>query len=307
MIDRDCPRTPVRPPSARARTRATALAALALLAACAPVRAEWLYDVRAGVALDDNLSRAQKAADVRADTAATAAASAGWFQALSGADGVTVSVDAATEAYTRFHGLNMLSLGVGAAYRHKFGLGYTAPWLAIAIDAAHDDFRGTVRDSDRLDASLEFGRRLTERVDVSLGVALDRRIARNDLPVVPGISGKPFDLRGHSAFARAAFDVDERLEIGGRLAVRRGDVESTTRRNFAIFEASDAIAADPAFGPDFFAYRLRGTTISGAASLSWALSDHSSLNLGYRIARTRAYDSLDYTNRVGTIVLAFSY
>ena len=52
----------------------------------------------------------------------------------------------------------------------------------------------------------------------------------------------------------------ERLQIGGRVSVRRGDVESTTRQNLDIFLASDAIAADPTFGSDFYAYRLRGTT-----------------------------------------------
>ena len=310
MLDRNCRRAAVpavgRLRCARACSCAAALA-VALLAACAPARAEWLYDLRVGASFDDNLSRAQRASDVRSDAAATAAASAGWFQALSGADGVTLSLEAAAESYARFHALNLVSLGGRADYRHKFGLGYAAPWIAIAVGAAHDDFRARIRDSDRLDASVEFGRRFTETFDASLGTALDRRIARNDHPVVPGVSGKPFDLRGQSAFARAAFDVDERLEIGARLALRRGDVESTTRRNLEIFEASDAIAADPAFGPDFYAYRLRGTTMSGAASLSWALSDHKSLNFGYAVARTRSYDGLAYTNRIGTIVLVFAY
>lgn len=281
--------------------------AAALLAGAAPARAEWFYDLRAGALFDDNLTRAQQAADVRADGATTLAASAGWFHALSGAGGVTLALEANTEAYGRFHGLNLLSLGARVAYRHKFGLGFAAPWASVALGAAHDDYRGGVRDSDRLDARLELGQRFTEHFDASLGIALDRRIARNDLPVVPGISGKVFDLRGQGAFARAAYDVDERLQIGARLAVRRGDVESTTRQNYDIYVASDAITADPTFGADFYAYRLRGTTTSAVASLSWALSERSSLNLSYAAARTSAYDGLDYRNRTGSMVLAFRY
>ena len=89
--------------------------------------------------------------------------------------------------------------------------------------------------------------------------------------------------------------------------MRRGDVVSTTRINLPIFLASDAIAADPAFGSEFFAYRLRGTTSTATVNLSWALSDRSSLNLTYADARTKAYDDLDYRNRATTLSLAWSF
>jgi hypothetical protein len=295
------------PRAASLRAPARLWLAMMLLCAAGPARAEWFYDARAGALYDDNLTRAQQAADVRGDGAATLAASAGWFHAPSGADGITLSLDASSEAYARFHGLNLISIGGSASYRHKFGLGHDVPWASITVSAAHDDFRGDIRDGDRFEARVEVGQRLSENLDTSLGVAADRRWASNDRPVVPGISGRVFDLRGQSVFARAAYDLTERLQIGGRVSARRGDIESTTRQNFAIFEASDAIAADPAFGSDFFAYRLRGTTVSASATLSWALSDRSSLNFSYAAAHTAAYDDLNYSSRVGTILLAFRY
>jgi hypothetical protein len=278
-----------------------------LLCAAGPACAEWFYDARAGVMYDDNLTRAQQAADVRGDGAATLAATAGWFVAPTGADGVTLSLDANSEAYGRFHGLNLISIGAGAGYRHKFGLGSAVPWVSVTVKAAHDDYRDDIRDSDRFEAGVEVGRRLSTDFDASFGVASDRRRARNDSPVVPGISGKVFDLRGQSVFARAAYDVSDRLQVGGRLSVRRGDIESTTRQNLDIFLASDAIAADPTFGSDFYAYRLRGTTRTVNLNASWALSDRSSLNFGYVVASTGAYDDLNYWSRVGTILFAFHY
>ncbi|HEY2862229.1 MAG TPA: hypothetical protein VGK37_01240 [Casimicrobiaceae bacterium] len=278
-----------------------------LLAFAAPARAEWFYDARIAGLYDDNLTRAQQAADERADGAVTLGAGAGWFYAPSGNDGLTLSLEANSEAYARFHGLNLVSIGATAAYRHKFGLGYAAPWVSAAVSAAQDKYRGDIRDGDRFDAYLEFGRRLTESFDASAGVAIDRRRARNDRPVVPGISGRVFDLRGQSVFARAAYDITDRLQLGGHVSVRRGDVESTTRQNLDIFLASDAIAADPTFGSDFYAYRLRGTTQSARASLSWALSDRSSLNVSYAFAHTASYNDLVYRSRVGTIVLAYRY
>jgi hypothetical protein len=299
-------------PNARSRDAARARAAAGLLlsmllCAARPAFAEWFYDVDAGGLYDDNLTRAQQAADVRGDGAATLAASAGWYYAPSGTDGITLSLEANSEAYARFHGLNLISVGGSAGYRHKFGLGHDVPWASITVSAAHDTFRGDIRDGDRLEARLEAGKRLSESFDVSVGVATDRRFATNDRPVVPGISGKPFDLRGHSVFARAAYDVTERLQVGAHVSARRGDVVSTTRQNLDIFLASDAIAADPTFGSDFYAYRLRGTTTAANATLSWALSDRSSLNLSYAVARTAAYDDLNYLSRLGTILLAFRY
>jgi hypothetical protein len=303
---------PILRPACRPRDAAGARAAAwvlvsTLLCTAGPAYAEWFYDAHAGGLYDDNLTRAQQAADVRGDGAATLAASGGWFYAPSGTDGITVSLEANSEAYARFHGLNLISIGGSAGYRHKFGLGHDVPWASITVRAAHDDFRGDIRDGDRIEASLEVGKRLSANFDASVGIATDRRLASNDQPVVPGISGKPFDIRGHSVFARAAYDVTERLQVGARVSARRGDVVSTTRQNLDIFLASDAIAADPTFGSDFYAYRLRGTTTAADATLSWALSDRSSLNLSYGVARTAAYDDLNYLSRLGTIVLAFRY
>ena len=278
-----------------------------LLCAAGSAHAEWFYDVQAGGLYDDNLTRAQRAADVRADGAATLAAAAGWFYAPSGTDGITLSLEANSEAYARFTGLNLIAVGGSAGYRHKFGLGGDVPWASITVSAARDDFRGDIRDGDRLEVRLEVGKRWSENFDASVGIAADRRFASNDRPVVPGISGKVFDLRGQSVFARAAYDLTDRLQVSARVSSRRGDVVSTTRQNLEIFLASDAIAADPTFGSDFYAYRLRGTTTTANATLSWALSDHSSLNLSYAVARTAAYDDLDYLSRLGTILLAFRY
>ena len=275
----------------------------------AAARAEWLFDVDAGARYESNLTRAQQQPDIRGDAAATLFASAGSFFALSGADGLTLAVNAATEAWDRFQGLDRISIGASASYKHKFGLGYSAPWLSFGLSGSHDDYRNAIRDSDRFEARAELGQRFSEAFDASVGALYDRRYARNDRPVVPGISGRVFDVRGKSAYVRAGYALTEQLQAGAQFAVRRGDVVSTTRRHQEIFLESEAIAADPAFGDDFFAYRLRGTstTQTAAVTLSWAFSDHSSLNFRYADERTCAYEDLDYRGRVAALTFAFSY
>ncbi len=268
--------------SAPHRILRLAVAGMLVLSCSAAARAEWLLDVDAGARYESNLTRAQERPDVRSDAAATLFASGGTFLALTGADGLTLDVNALTEAWHRFHGLNRASIGGTASYKHKFGVGYAAPWISLGLN---------------------------ETFDASVGAVFDRRYARSDRPVVPGISGKVFDVRGKSAFVRAGYALTEQLQAGANFAVRRGDVVSTTRQHQEIFLESDAIAADPAFGDDFFAYRLRGTstTRTTAVTLSWALSNRSSVNFRYADERTSAYGELDYRGRVAALAFAFNY
>jgi hypothetical protein len=179
----------------------------------------------------------------------------------------------------------------------------------LGVSGSHDDYRSAIRDSNRLEARGEIGGRINEAFDASVGAIYDRRYARNDQPVVPGISGRVFDLSGKSAFARAGYALTGQLQAGASFAVRRGSVVSTTRQHFDIFLQSDAIAADPTFGDEFFAYRLQGasTTKTVALTLSWALSNRSSLNVRYADERTSAGEGLDYHGRTTAVSLAYSY
>ncbi len=113
-----------------------------VLAWSAAARAEWLLDVDAGARYDSNLTRAQERPDVRSDAAATLFASAGTFFALTGADGLTLDINALTEAWHRFHGLG------SASYKHKFGLGYAAPWMSLGLagSATRDERGGDAKD-----------------------------------------------------------------------------------------------------------------------------------------------------------------
>jgi len=294
--------------SVRSKLRGVHFACAMLVAGIsAPATAEWLLDADAGVLYDSNLTRAYESADIRADGAITLSAAGGSYFALSGADGLTLTAEARSEIYNRFYGLNLFGLGGTALYRHKFGLGYAAPWILVAASASHDNYRDDIRDSDRIELRAELGKRFTESFDAAFGGRLERRYGKNDAPVVPGISGKVFDLRGRSAYARAGYAVSDQLLLGVELAVRRGDVVATTRPDFEIFVVSDAIAADPTFGSGFFAYRLRGTTDTAKLTASWALDERSSLNFAYTDERTDAAGGIVYRSHSANLVYAWRY
>ena len=84
-------------------------------------RADWEIGASAGAFYDDNLTRAQNRADKRAAGAATANVSATYFVPFTGSDGVTVTLYGRGELFERYNGLANLVGGATAAYRHKFG------------------------------------------------------------------------------------------------------------------------------------------------------------------------------------------
>src|SRR5207344_2099468 len=101
---------------------------------------EWLFDADAGAIYDSNLTGAPSGPDVRSGWAVVANASAGQFFALSGDDGLTLTVKARGEANTRFSGLNMAGVGASVRYRHKFGLGRDAPSASVVVNTLYGDY-----------------------------------------------------------------------------------------------------------------------------------------------------------------------
>ena len=289
-----------------ARSAAIAAACVVLCSAAGSARGEWLVDAAAGASYSSNLTGAASAPDIRPDWFAVVDASAGQFLALSGNDGLTMKANVRGETYDRYKQLNLASIGASAVYRYKFGLGRDVPWMALIANGSYDDYRSDIRRGARFDLRAEAGRRVTEAFDVTAGIAYDRRYAPNGESIVPGISGRVFNLIGQSAYFRAGYAFDDAWLLGINGSIRRGDVESTSQQGLAVFLASSAITEDPAFNdPELYAYRLRGTTSTLGATLSWALGDQSSLNLNYSYEWTNSPQDLQY--RVYNVGLSFAY
>ena len=283
------------PPPVRLRR-----AAVALIAAALPFCAlgETFYGADVRYAHDDNLTLAAASPDRLGDSLLTAGGHAGRFAVLANDDSVSVQAGVHATGYTRYSLLDAASIDAAASYRRKLGLGLTAPWLSLRAGASHDDYRDDIRDSDRGEIAFVAGARLSERFDVAGGLAHDRRLARHAAPEVPGVSGAIYDGAGDAVFIRAAYAPTPRLLFDAAVRIRRGDVVATTPEGMAIYVASTAIAADPAFGPDRYGYRVRGTTTSASIAMSYALDDRSAVSVAYAFASTRAAAGIDYRNNV---------
>jgi hypothetical protein len=199
------------------------------LALPAFVKGEWLFEVDAGALYDNNLTRAQAPADVRADSAVIVSAAIGSFSAFTGNNSITLTAELRAEAYWRFHGLNVVGMGGSATYRHKFGVGLDAPWIIGAATTSYDDYQGDVRTGARYAVRAELGRRFGGSFDASFGGVHDRRYAKYDQPVVPGIRSVVGHRSGSDLRARfLRFDSSD-ARVADARRVRTGrSVDSST-------------------------------------------------------------------------------
>lgn len=288
-------------------TVALSLGLLILPFGSSSARADWGFDASGDVVYDDNLTRAQDAVDKRSALATSASASASNFIPFDDG-GLTFSAHARAEAHNRYRGLDNLVVGGGLAYRRKFGVGYAAPWLSISIDGSHAEYRDDLRTSTYLNVQAEAGQRLTDRFDTSAAVFYGRRYNPRGEAIVPGIPGDVFALAGQGAYARIGYAATNELYLDAKASVRRGDVESTAQESLQIFLGSGAIAPDPVWGdPELYAYRLRGTTLAGAFTASYALSDHASLNATYQRDSTRAAEGLKYSSNATSLTFVYRF
>jgi hypothetical protein len=277
------------------------------LLACPSARADWGFDVGAGVNHDDNLPNALESEDRKGDTAVTANLAVGFHEQLGTSTGASVSLVADTAAFLRYTGLNNVGLGVRGQLRQKFGLGAEAPWLALSAQVLHRDYHYDYRDGWQYDAGATVGKQLSDRWSVRGSVRYDRYTADHlQPPVLPGISTAAYDTWGWNFGAQAAFLLTEADTLSASYGFRNGTVTAVTPPDFEVLEYSSAVAIDPVFSNTsrLIAYRIAAKTDTLSLTWSHAFGRYTALNLTYAYRRSRADSELGdyYSNLIGLSV-----
>jgi len=282
---------------------------LALAGRPGEAAAEGILDAEAGLSHDNNLSRALAGSDIVGDTALNLAMSGGYYSILGDRDAVTLAGDLRASQFWQFHGMSNVALGGTASWRRKYGVGAFVPWSNISATIGGERFGESIRDGLRTSIALRAGKRVSEVLELSGGGSFDRYRADHvvQIPQLPGVSGDAFSVKGSSLFARADYALSERWLVFAGASARRGDVTASTRRDPEILEYSTAVTRDPAFGPDYVAYRITGTTWSYLAGASLAMTGHSSLNFGVTRALTYATGDFEYQDTQVNANVIFNY
>jgi hypothetical protein len=269
---------------------------VALLCIAANARADTILDVQAGLLFDSNLPRAQLDRDIKSDTALQASLAWGRFVPLANGLTLRATLDAAGELYAHYGALDNVAVGTSLGLRRKFGLGALAPWIGASASAARLEYRSALRDGWRYELGFNAGKRLAAPWTVEAGYRYDHRTADKEVAVVPGISGAVFDLQSHRVELKSEYALTDRIALAAGYDVRRGDIASTTLRNFNIFTHSDAIALDPAFGAETVGYRIQAVTRAYRLGVGYALGSANSVNFVAERWVSRARAGLDYYN-----------
>jgi len=91
------------------------------------------------------------------------------------------------------------------------------------------------------------------------------------------------------------------------LLARHGDVVSTGEEDSIVTYAARAIAEDPAFGTEEYAYRITGTTYGFTAGIDYSLTTHSALGFAFARFDTHADGGNNYTKSVPQITWDYRF
>ncbi|MPZ42322.1 MAG: hypothetical protein GEV05_02765 [Betaproteobacteria bacterium] len=286
---------------------AAALIAGAVLAA-SQARAEWIADAEAAYVFDDNVSNAQRESDIRSDAAFLVRASGGYYFQLSDRTGATLNAMLMREEHVRYSGLSYIGIGPSASIRTKLGVGPDAPWVRLSASALRREFDDDdVRTGWLFAVAAAAGVRVSERVGLRAELRLERQLADRKEPLSARFSGAAFDLDSASLSVAADYTASRETTVSLGYSYRSGDVVSSTLRNAAIFSASEAIARDPAFGPDVIAYRLDANSHIFDLRVSHALGDRMSVNFGLGRALSYGDGGNNYYRSSATASLLYNF
>ena len=285
-----------------------AFAAFAILSAIPyAARADWTPGAEAGFRHDNNVGNAQASPDIVGDSVVSARLSIFQLFPLGESYSVTVAGDLSGESFHRLTGLSNASVDGAFALKKKWGLGAFAPWARIGVSVARSNYKDSYRNAWIYRAMLASGQRVDERWNLWVEYAFERRAANAQTEEVPGLSGDAFSQDSHNVAANLEYSLSERTFLALGLLGRHGDVESTTGGSAKIYYASRALAEDPAFGPDAYAYRLTGTTYGFRVGINFAPTPHSLLGCGFERLETHADGGNSYTKSVPEITWDYRF
>ncbi len=285
-----------------------ALAAFILLVSMPmTARGDWTLAGEAGVRHDSNVGNAQSDSDIVGDTLIAARVSIFQLFPLSDGYSVTVGGDLGGESFHKLDGLSNASLQGVFALKKKWGLGAFVPWARMGASVGRTDYHDGYRNAWIYQATLASGRRITERWNLWLDYAYERRAAGAQEEIVPGLSGDAFSQNSHTLAANLEYALSGNFILTLRVLGRHGDVVSTTEPGAKIYNSSKALAEDPAFGAEDYAYRLVGTTYGFRAGIVYAPTAHTLLGFGFAHLETHADGDNRYVKSIPEITWDYQF
>jgi hypothetical protein len=304
-------RRPVQRGNVSAATLGAIAASIVLGAIPYAARSDWSVGAEAALRHDSNVGNAQTASEIVADYTANARLSLFRLFPLDEGYSITVGGDLSGESFRTLTGLNNASLESVLSLKKKWGLGAFAPWTRTGISVGRTNYDDSYRNAWIYRATLASGRRIDERWNLWAEYAFERRAATPQTPVDPDISGDAYSQTSHLIGANLEYSLNENTFLAIGLLVRHGDVVSTagesTGAGVKFYGAARALAEDPAFGAEDYAYKLTGTTYGFRLGINYSPTAHSLLGLGFERLDTHADGGNRYTKSIPEITWVYRF
>jgi hypothetical protein len=271
--------------------------------------AEWDGNTDVGIRHDSNINNAQLASDIAGVSALSAGVSATGFFPMENGNSMSITGETRGEAYNRYTGLNNVSLGAALGFRKKWGLGAYSPWTGVSLSSAHLNYANNIRNGWRHQAAIRGGQRVFERWNVRAEYMFERRTA-NTLaqdPDYPGISGDVFSQTSRALTLNAEYTWSDSLFLTFGSLLRHGDVVASTSETTKMINASKAIAMDPVFGPNSYAYRMDGTTRGLNLDINFAVTSSSLLRASVSRQVTHTEGDNNYAKSVQMVSWNYNF
>lgn len=254
---------------------------------------ERFFDFGIDLGYEDNVGRAQQAADIISDQMITTFGSASFNVQLGERSGVTFKALAEYVKHDKLSGLDHYNLGLSANLRLKPNLAYTAPWFSLGAKLTKADYLDSqLRDGYLFDLEAMVGKRFTDRILAKAGIGYSNRTADQD--------NSPFDHENRRLFAGLDYHY-KKLTFYGQYTYQDGPVVSTSGPNpymgnyYQIRQYDDAIGYD-ANGKRRYAYRIDADTRITDLGVNYAISRSTALDLMLRQVESEAGGNNRYDN-----------
>lgn len=280
---------------------------LAALLALASGRAGagWSLAGDLGAGYDSNVNNASDDHDTRDSPLASAGASATWEHRFGLFTALQVRGNVATDQYDNIKDLSNVRGGLRLKVLHKPGKGFYTPVLAASVSAGVRDYGSAIRDSTDLRAAVSLANPLTTAIQWRIEAAQARRQA----------DGRAFDLDTTSYTLDLDWRVADavtlyggvRRDTGDFVVTTNGEGEITPKREHRYLEPiASVIEADPAFGADWWAFRIKASVMIGTAGLNVALTPDLSLDM--QVLRAQAsVGKVSYERYIGSLGLLYRW
>jgi len=256
---------------------------------------EWIADVEVAHAQVNNINYSAFSNDKNDDNYLSLKAAFGRVYQFSGNTRMHVALDLSSKNYNRFSLMDSNETGINFGLRHKFGLGHYIPYLQINTSYRHLEVDAKSWSNDAFDLALEVGKHFTHNLSFAANLTYTSQNGDAWQAIIPELSSEVFD----QTFWRAEFFADYILSQDWLLSLsygrQEGDFNSacTVENVGKVLDTMQvkAITSDLIFGG--CVYKLDGSNNIYTSNLSYALSNHSALNLSAKFYQGKA-NSLDY-------------